>query len=516
MFREALKASMQINVDRFAICNGDINITYGELNKLASKVANHLLTIIKDKVWNVKKDSCGLLLDQDEFGLIGIISCVFSGITYVPIDNVYPLTRIEYMIDNVDVGLLLTNTKNLPLAQKVKESVSRELILMNIDDIINNADCLYASEPLLNHQIYYLYTSGSTGRPKAILQKGESVEYFARSYIKYLNIQPTDRMTLFSTYGHDAAVVDIFSALLSGACLYPIDLRNTRNILGLYQWLQRNQITVWHSVPSFYRKFWSLVPIKEINLCIRVFVLGGEKVRKNDFILFRERFDASSTLLYNLYGQTESTYTAGRFIINETDSEIFGTPISGTEVIISCDTGSYIKIDCSGSIQSFWSETLDCYKLEKGEILVKSPYIVSDYINESELSEKSFINTGDLGRLYRTGDLLEFQSSDKLKIIGRNDSQVKVNGYRVELAEIENQILTMEGIKDCAVVAKEENNKTDLYAFIISDCEYTLVYVNNILRQSLPDYMLLFSVKRLKEFPITVTGKVNRSMLKML
>jgi non-ribosomal peptide synthetase component F len=296
------------------------------------------------------------------------------------------------MLEDSESGLILTNKENFPLAEKLAKQTGRKAGILNIDSINTGDEHSQSGVNIKreesgdgNRPAYILYTSGSTGRPKGVVQTHRNVVYFIEHWIRRFSITEKDRMTMLSAFSHDAAVMDIFGALLAGATLYPYYIKTTANTNELYTLLMKEKITIWHSVPTLYRYFANTLTEKNVFYDIRWVLLGGESLRPNDLDLFRTHFPEAS--LVNVYGQTESSVNT-TCTISQTDifdAVCLGEPLDETQILLVTEEGDII-------------ETMGA-----GEIVVASDYISPGYWRDRESSNKVFTHDDEQGRLYWTG-----------------------------------------------------------------------------------------------------------------
>lgn len=513
MLLEAILNKTYENQDRIAISFGKEKLTYEELIIKSSTLSYTLSKYFNEESIEYDKICCGLVLNQDISGIVAIVSCVLSKIPYVPLDNAYPTDRLVFMSEDSEVSLIITDRINLSIANEINEKSCKSIKIIIIEDIIydlnnNNFKSLTNEK---NPIVYKLYTSGSTGVPKAVVQKSKSIYYYCSNYIKKIGITEDDNITVFSTFGHDAAIIDIFSALISGSCMYPRDLRVISNVFGLHDWLKENRISIWHSVPSFFRKFWGSYR-REVKLnSLRRIVLGGEVLRESDYNLYKEKL--SFALLYNLYGQTESSYSSGTFVKEKENIKSIGLPIKDTHFLVAYKENLLKCIDSDGNIIIEQLDEFKKYNLQEGELLINSNYIVNGYLNNSKATENTFFESKNLGSVYRTGDFVEISETGDIFYSHRMDNQVKIRGYRVEIGEIESEILKINDIIDCIVTTTIVNEQSNLIAFIKATRDISVVEVNEYIKNVLPSHMLLFDVKIVDEFATTVTGKVDRNYI---
>ncbi|WP_340024228.1 AMP-binding protein [Paenibacillus sp. FSL K6-1096] len=510
MLAQALINSAMRHADRTAVKYNDQSLTYGQLITRAKVVALKLRRLAAE-MNTPEEPVCGLVFSHGIPGIIGVVASVLAGLVYVPLDASYPPGRLADIARHSGISILVTDFDTLPVAEALAAVHSNPVSITMVDDISCNATGQYDLAEKHHSRVYLLYTSGSTGIPKGVIQHEEPIIHFAEAYIHELQITPNDRLTLFSTFGHDAAVIDIFAGLLSGACLYPLDLRIPENLLRLPGWLSRNSISVWHSVPSLFRTFFTSVRRLPALPALRLAVLGGEALRSNDYTLCSKKLPGTG--LYSLYGQTESSYSSGLIVTQAEDASAVGLPLPGTKLLIALGTGSFTVISPSGDWVQESCPLLSTYGIEDAELLIASPYIAEGYYKDSYLSDQAFFTSPKFGRLYRTGDLVEPDGAGRLIFRGRKDSLIKIRGYRVEPGEIESYILTITGVKECAVCSITRSGPAALTAFIHSDRPLLLTEVNRCLEERLPAYMLLSEVVNLEQFPYTLTGKIDRKKL---
>ena len=518
-----LLESFNLHQDKIAIVDSESEITYLELKNRIYNLERYIKSICSCKKYKDREVVCGILVKKNINGIVAVLSCLFSEITFVPIDDYQPDVIIDYMIINSRINLLLTDAYHVEVSERILNAHD-SIKCINIDDIENltiledltileNTTILeYTSTVNSSNTImYHLYTSGSTDRPKAVLQRDEAVVYFAESYIKEINLTSSDCMTLFSSFGHDAAIIDIFSCFLVGATLFPKDLRDVREILKLPKWIIDHKITVWHSVPSVYRTIYKNKPFKSKDHALRIIVLGGERVREDDYYLFESILNHENMDFYNLYGQTESSFSGGLYIKNPSQCEIFGGPLENTTFLIKQLDNTILRIDRGGLVKNYKEvdEILD--KIDYEEIVIMSDYISLGYLNLEK--NRSFLTLGSGKRIYKTGDYVKYLRGESFKMIGRKDSQCKINGHRVELGVIENTILKIPEVTECIVGTKEQNGQIKLYAAINTNCGKTLIEINRFLINYLPQYMMLHAVSYYDVFPTTISGKVNRKIV---
>lgn len=480
-----------------AVKTADEQLTFSDLNKCANQIARKIIEESKKTDEKKLPISVALLFEQGIDMIVGMVGALKTGYIYLPLDPSYPESRLTNMLDHADANFIITNNKNINLAEEVAFQSNHSVYILNIDQIDESISSENLNQMISKDQsAYILYTSGSTGKPKGVMQNHQNIWYFVQNYTKNLSIKATDRLTLFSAFSHDAAVMDIYSGLLNGATLYPLNIKDQVYISEISAWLQKEKITIWHSVPTVYRYFVKSLAPTDLFPDLRFVVLGGERVLEHDVTHFKKIF--SKTILVNLYGQSESSYNSSQIIqVNKEFKKVtLGEPVNGTKLLVVTDTGKLAS------------------PLSVGEIVIASEHVALGYWKDPLKTEAVFKTHPDLGKLYRTGDLGRLLINGEIEYIGRKDFQVKVRGYRIELGEIESHILNCSGVKEGAVILKGDvESNQNLCAFIVTDKNLTIADIRGYLELYLPDYMIPTNFIFLDQLPLTPSNKVDRKAL---
>ncbi len=480
-------------------------LTYLELNQQANQVAR---TLLKHRIGGEK--NIGLLFEHEASMIVGILGVLKAGLTYVPLAPELPAKRLVYILEDSQASVVLTNHKQLALAQELSRGV---LPVININQISPNPLQKGSRERFSPDTIaYILYTSGSTGQPKGVVQNHRNVLHFIRNYTNNLHINADDKLTLLPAYSFDAAVMDIFAALLNGATLYPINIKEDSLANPVNAFINKQQITIYHSTPTVYRHFISTLTEGDHFPKLRLIVLGGEEVYKSDVELYQQQF-SDNCLFINGLGPTESTVTLQYFINKRTSNPQptvpIGYPVEETEIVLLNEAG----------------EETELY----GEIAIKSAYVALGYWQKPETTQAAFRPHGNR-RLYRTGDMGRLRANGSLEFVGRKDSQVKLRGYRIELGEIEATLGQHPAVQQTAVILWEEQprllplgdgrgeGEKRIVAYMVLHHKDGLEKIGTdelrqFLKEKLPDYMVPSAFIRVEAIPLLPNGKVNRRLL---
>jgi len=509
MFQEQVKK----RADKIAVKAGEYALTYGFLHRYSSQLA-HIIRETGSTTTTHKEKAAALLLGHDESMIAGILGVLKSGMVYIPFDPTYPEKRLTYMLKDANASLIITNNENIDLAQKLSNNVPEPVTIINLDKLEEHTpgadredgedaeDMDIKREP--RQMAYILYTSGSTGNPKGVVQTRENILYFIDNWVRRFSVSDSDRMAQFASFSHDGAVPDIYSSLLNGATLYPFDVKRKANIEAPSEWLTREKITIWHSVPTWYRYFVNTLTGNEVFFDLRLVILGGEPVREHDIIMYKKYFPYSR--FGNIYGQTESTVSS-IWLLTPADNfqkVLIGEPVDQTQILVVDRDGDEVE------------------EHEVGEIVLASSFLSPGYLNNVEVTHQVYSRDEELGRLYWSGDQGRWLPGGDIEMMGRKDHQVKVRGFRIEPGEIETLLLQHPDIREAIVMAKEGtagsayssiSGDRYLWAYIVTGKDLQVSRLREYLAGKLPDYMIPAYFVKLEAMPLTPNGKVDRKSL---
>ena len=479
--------------DRLAVKTKNHSLTYNVLNSTANRMAH---TILSQR--GRKNEPVALLMEHDAPVIAAILGALKAGKFYVPLDPSLPHLRVKYILEDLQASYIVTNNKNLPLAKSLAGTV---IDLVNIDEL----DSLPDGNPCIGIQpeslSWVIYTSGSTGKPKGVIQNHLNVLHFMMNYTNGLHICVDDRLTLLYSFSVNGGAHDIFAALLNGAALFPLDLKED-GFTHLCDWLIEERITIYHSVPTVFRQFVEGLTGQSEFPDIRIVHLGGEPVYKRELDYFKKLF-SKDCILVNRLGSSETGSLRMYFANKE-------TPISGNlvpvgyavmdnEILLVDDTGKQIAGD-------------------EGEIAVKTRYVSPGYWGRPDLTDAVFLPspTGGEERIYRTGDLGRMLPDGCLLHLGRKDFFVKIRGYRIDIDEIEAALRECPSIKEAVVVARNNDSGDErLVAYLVPTVQPgpKVGELRRFLNEKLPDYMIPHDFVTLEAIPLTDTRKVDRKAL---
>jgi len=505
MIIERFEQQVKKHPDKLAVKTEKGSLTYNELDKFSNRIANKIKTISHSE--SIERGNIGVLLEDPSDMLAAVLGIMKSGNVYVPLVNDFPARRIGFIIDHAEINIFITDKINNELALAALDSdKNRETRLMVIEEIGGVGDRLeFPREVRDDVGASLLYTSGSTGVPKGVLQYHENILYYIRQYTENLGLTSADNLTLLASFSHDVTLLDMYAGLLNGAALFPLDLKKDGAFTKLSQWLKKEKITVWHSVPTIFRYFTAGLenkPKPQLPF-LRSIVLGGESVLRTDIEKFNSFFsNCPNCQLYILYGQTESSYNSGTFfpLGKPVTGITLGEVNKGIDLLIVDDQGNEVD------------------PLEVGEIIVVGRHMSPGYWQDEEKTREKFIddpygeekNT----RVYFTGDLGHRLMNGEIEFIGRKDSQIKLRGFRIELEEIEKVVVQYRGISEVAVIPVETSPQEKFIAcYFAAGGDIELKSLQAFLGERLANYMVPAYFKQLRQLPALVSGKINKKAL---
>jgi amino acid adenylation domain-containing protein len=478
--------------DCVAIDSEARRLTYWELNQIANGLAAAIL-----QARGQASEPVALLLEQGAPAIIGVLATLKAGKIYVPLDPSFPAARNQYILQDSQAAVVVTNNRNLELAK----SLIRGQLLLNLDEVAaESTDDNPGVEISPDAVAYILSTSGSTGEPKGVIQTHRNVLAVLQRYTDGLHITSQDRLSLLPSYSVTAWIANTFGALLNGACLCPFDLKE-RGVTQLADWMIQHEVTIYRSVPTVFRHFVATLAGQEQFPKLRLIRLGGEPLTRRDVELYRAHFSAECVLL-NGYGSSEISnvwqYRVDKNTAITGDLIPVGWPIDDTGFELVDEDGKAVT---EGAI---------------GEIVIRSRYLSPGYWRKPELTEAVF-QAGENGeRSYHTGDVGYLLPDGCLVHVGRKDFQVKIRGYRVETSEIEATLLAMEKVREAAVVAREDGNgDKQLVAYVVAkpQAELSSGELRQMLKQRLPEHMVPTAFVFLDALPMTANRKLDRTAL---
>jgi len=476
--------------DAVAVVFGNEKLTYSQLGKKADQLAAAILANSLNSL------IAGVSTFRSIETIVSVLAILKSGKAYLPLDPDYPQDRLQQIITDSGIDLLLT----VSAQKQLFEPLSVNLLMSDAAYPTNNNPI-----PASKSACYVLYTSGSTGTPKGV-SMGHAALANLLSWQQKHSISATGINTLqFAPLSFDVSFQEIFATLTTGGTLVLVDDNLRVDPYRLLRYIEDQ------SVNRIFLPFVVLQYLTEaadaekyFPACLKEVMTAGEQLKITPQIV---RFFSAlpGSVLYNQYGPTE-THVVTQLILDGDASKwpplpSIGIPIDETEILI---LDEELKKVLYG---------------ETGELCVSGVSLADGYLNRPEMTLEKFLDwkkTADkTTRIYRTGDLARYMPDGNIEYLGRRDTQVKIRGNRVELGEIEVLINQLNDIQQAIVVAREDViGQKRLVAYLVSaQNKPDTDYVRKSIEQQLPDFMHPSAYVWLSELPKTTSGKVDRKAL---
>jgi amino acid adenylation domain-containing protein len=561
-FHDLFEMQADATPGAMALVCDDVQWTYGELEERANQVAR----LLRSRGIGPGK-FVGLYLKRSEMSVVAILATLKCGGAYVPLDPGFPPMRIQHIVEEAQIGLVITDAK---FAAQAREQFTLPLVVCEADnpDIAAQAgDRLSRDETGVSPSdlCYVLYTSGTTGRPKGVMTEHHNVVFFAESFKEETQLRASDRVYHGFALGFDGSVEELCMAWTNGACL----------VVGVGEVAQMGNdatrlfvergVTVFSTVPTCLRMLQDDVP------SLRLVIVSGEPCPPE----LVGRWTRPGRRMLNVYGPTETT-------VNTTCKEL----VPDAPVTIGRPLRGYQTLILSPEMQPVPPG-------HSGELFIGGRGLARGYLSQPELTAKQFVpnplytngsgpvrsngnghangvdraypegrhesngngngnghgyeSSGDAGngrtrlnghgvngangavpngkppangyglsaRLYRTGDLVQLNDDGELLFLGRIDQQVKIRGYRIELSEIEEVLREHPSIEQAVVKVHEKDGRKELAAYVVTSGAAALDRdaIVQWLRDRTPIYMVPAYLDEIAELPTLASGKVDRSRL---
>jgi len=471
---------------RLAVCDGELSLTYAELEARANRLARHLAAHRAGRDQLV-----ALVLPRSADLVITALAALKAGAGYVPVDPSAPGERIASVLDDAEPCVIVTRSG---LAGRLPRGGWPVLTVDGDATAIGRRETSALDRhPRADDLAYVIYTSGSTGRPKGVEVTHGNLLNLVRWHREAFGVTVGDRAPLIASPGFDASVWETWPYLAAGASLHLPDDVTRMDAEALRDWLIGEDITIAFVATPMAERLLTLPWPRGIRL--RTLLTGADT-------LHHRPADGLPFALVNNYGPTECTVVATSCVV-EPDPHADSLPGIGEAIA----GATALVLDASGHPVADGVE---------GELYVGGAGVARGYRNRPDLTAERFVNGPDGARLYRTGDRVRRLPGGGLAFLGRLDDQVKIRGYRVELDEIVAVLDTHPGVQASAVVARPAaDGELRLIAYVVAadDAKLTPTALLSTLRSHLPDYMLPAAFVPIEELPLMASGKVDRSRL---
>ncbi|HSJ04170.1 MAG TPA: AMP-binding protein [Verrucomicrobium sp.] len=480
---------------RKAFGSGGWKPDYRELNAAANRQAHALLAH-----GLLKGERVAILMTHEAELVAGVLGVLKTGAIVVVLNPTDPPARLDQVLEDAEPRMLLTDARNKALAQQLAGDRR---------GIVGFEDCL-SSEHVENPAIalaaddvaVLIYTSGSTGRPKGVMATHRSFLHHVYRSTLGMDVRATDRIVVLASLGGIQGLACMATGLLNGAsiCLFSVA---TKGVANLARWMVDHSITVYISAASVFRQFVKTLQESAPFPHLRIVRIGAESASSEEFANFK-RYFADDCVLVHSFSSSE-TGNVTRLRLTKADSIPKGRLPAGhaaedVRILLLDDRGNNVAIG------------------ETGEIVIQSRYLAAGYWRNEALTEQRFCPVeGEPGlREYRGGDMGRFTPEGMLQVLGRKDDFVKIRGFGVELAEVQEALLLQPGISSAAVCPhKDARGEMQILAFMVPETDHfsSSDSLREALQRSLPAHMIPSALVFREALPLTPTGKLDRQKL---
>lgn len=472
------------NPDKIAIQCGTENITYCELEARS----DHFCACLRTNGIQ-SGDVVGVCMTRSIDLIVSLLAVMKADAVYVPIDVVYPEERINYMIENSGMKLILSDNGT----KEALGNISASIPFLCIERMKQIQQAEERTDKRENELVYLLYTSGSTGKPKG-------VQIYHRGLVNALlsfgnrepGFQKRDSMFAITTVCFDIAELEMFLPLIQGGTVIFPPQSILDDMKRLKEELEKSDATVLQATPATLK---GILSAGWVNRELKI-LCGGEAMPED----LAEDLLKKKVELWNMYGPTETTIWSTVCKIEDASDITIGRPIANTQVYILDENLKPVSLG------------------EEGELYLSGEGVAKGYLGNISLTKERFLDNpfSDVpNKMYATGDIARFRANGDIEYCGRKDTQVKIRGYRIELKEIEVHLKMLDEIKDAIVVAREDiKGKKMLTAFVIPiQAVPDTDIINERLLKWLPRYMIPVKYVMVNDFPKTLNQKYDRKQL---
>ncbi|MFL0799417.1 MAG: amino acid adenylation domain-containing protein [Agarilytica sp.] len=474
------------------VCGKD-RFTYDELNKRANRIANWLTSQGVGP-----EDRVGLSVGKSSWMGIGTLAILKSGGTFVPLDPFYPEERLGHMLEVAKPSIILTDSACL---ERVPSSSAYRVVSLDDDSIDwNSCSDENPEEPAnAEHSAYILFTSGSTGKPKGILVSHKSWRNMALAHSDRGLSSPDNSILQFASVSFAVSLWGSFMAWAAGGKLVQVVDEESLPGEALYSLLQNENITT----VTWPVSLLSVIPIDRIPNCLHTVISSAEPC--NDSVVERWTKDSNRRFL-NIYGNSEVSMGSSLYEYHSIGQKLtIGTPLPNTKMYLLDES---LQLVPPGVV---------------AEIFTGGVGLARGYVDQEEKTSEKFIpnpySDKPDSRLYRTGDLGRYLPNGEIEFIGREDFQVSVRGFRVELNEVEGVLRENQLLDDLAVVARPDATGVDRLVcfYVLKDKHLSAEHkdLRQLVEKKLPNYMVPSLFVKLDGMPLTPNRKIDRLNLKI-
>lgn len=491
-----LERSAACMPDSPAVVDAGTTLTYCQLEQSSKCIGSALMQE------QVRGESVVVVMEKSCLTVSIMMGVLYAGASYVPVDPSVPADRFEHIVRLLHHPVIVTDCLEgekakvaVALGKKVIEP--ERLLGDHVDEAALQVVRLEAVE---TEPAYILFTSGSTGVPKGVAVSHRAIRSFIDAFVPALGLNEFDRVANQAPFDFDVSVKDIYGSFAVGATLVIVPRELFMQPLPLVSYLEKHQVTV---------LVWAVAALcivsayhaqDQLPSTLRLVAFSGEVMPLKHLASWRKALPAATFV--NLYGPTEITCNCLYHVLDPErdyhDGIPMGEPFAHCGVVVVNNAGEQVSVATPGV---------------EGEVIVRGPSVALGYVGLPEQTEKAFgqnpLNDRFPDRVYHTGDLASFSEAGELYFRGRKDNQIKYQGHRVELEEIDLAIERVPGVRRCRCVFDQKRKR--LRAFFEGDTNEQVI--RKYVTESLPVHMRPSALVRVDQMPLTKNGKVDRAKL---
>ena len=475
------RRQVELHPDNIAMVYHDVRLTYKQVDEQSERIAQYVQSLGLGN-----EDVVSILIPRSEWMVVASIGVLKAGCAYQPLDPSYPAERLNFMMQDAGAKLLIADEELRPI---VDEYQGKVLLTKDIN-ALPAATAPVKANITPSSLFILLYTSGSTGTPKGCQLEHGNLVCFCHWYHRYYDLKPESKVAAYASYGFDACMMDMYSALTCGAAVYIIGEDIRLNLPDLNDYFDREGIT--HSFMT--TQVGCQFAMNFDNHSLLHLSVGGEKVLPLT--------PPTAYQLHNAYGPTECTIFTTTYAMKEFEQNApIGKPLDNFRLYIVDKQLNRLPV---GAV---------------GELWVSGPQVSRGYLNRPEKTAETYLTNpfttdAKYNRVYRTGDIVRYLADGNIQFVGRRDGQVKIRGFRIELKEVEAVIREYPGIKDATVQAFDyETGGKFIAAYIVSDEQVDIKELNAFIGKQKPSYMIPAATMQIDAIPLNQNQKVNRKAL---
>ncbi|MBQ2211083.1 MAG: amino acid adenylation domain-containing protein, partial [Prevotella sp.] len=461
--------------DNIAMVYHDLRLTYKQVDEQSESIAQYVQSLGLGS-----EDVVSILIPRSEWMVVASLGVLKAGCAYQPLDPSYPAERLNFMMQDANAKLLIADEQLRPIVDEYQGKVllTKDIAALPAAKAPVKADIKPSSLFIL------LYTSGSTGTPKGCQLEHGNLVAFCHWYHRYYELKPENKVAAYASYGFDACMMDMYSALTCGAAVYIIGEDIRLNLPQLNDYFNQEGIT--HSFMT--TQVGCQFAVNCDNHSLKHLSVGGEKILPLT--------PPTAYQLHNAYGPTECTIFTTTYQQKEFEQNApIGKPLDNLQLFIVDKDQNRLPVGAAG------------------ELLVSGPQVSRGYLNLPEKTADTYIQWYGC-RCYRTGDIVRYLADGNIQFVGRRDGQVKIRGFRIEMKEVEAVIREFPGIKDATVQAFDyETGGKYIAAYIVSDQQVDTKELNKFIASQKPPYMVPAATMQIDAIPLNQNQKVNRKAL---